>query len=218
MSKKTTIYFVDDHQMLIDGLKALMVKEKNFEIVGESTSSLKALEQVKKIKPEVVVIDINMPELSGIDLTRKLKEEMPNIKILALSMFGEKAMVSEMLDAGANGYILKNTGKEELVSALNKIAEGGIYFSSEVAAEMMKAMSERSLIKEQEKKEINLTIREKEIITLIAKELSNAQIGDKLFISERTVESHRKNIFRKTSTKTVVGLIKYAIEAGIVKL
>lgn len=130
-------------------------------------------------------------------------------------MFGERTTISEMLDAGASGYILKNTGKEELITALNKIISGGMFFSDEVSAEMMKTLSERGQ-KEKDESQINLTDREKEILRLIAQEFSNAKISEKLFISERTVESHRKNIFRKTNTKTIVGLIKYAMENKLV--
>lgn len=213
--QKIKLFFVDDHQMLIDGMKALLKNEKQFELSGESNSSVKALELIRQKQPDILVTDINMPEMNGIELTRKIKELYPDIKVLALSMYGEKSMISEMLDAGVSGYILKNTGREELVNALTKISEGGLFFSDEVSAEMMKAMSERGQKKE-EKEEVNFTIREKEVLQLIAKEYSNAQIADALFISERTVETHRKNLFRKANTKTVVGLIKYAMENKLI--
>jgi two-component system nitrate/nitrite response regulator NarL len=212
---KIKLFILDDHQMLIDGLKALLKSEKQFEIIGEATRGAMALEMIRKKQPDIVLSDINMPEMDGIEFARQLKKEFPKIYILALSMFGEKSTISEMLDAGASGYILKNTGKEELVTALSKIASGGMFFSDEVSAEMMKALSERGQKKEEEQT-VNLTAREKEIIQLIAKEYSNAQIGEALFISERTVESHRKNIFRKTNTKSVVGLIKYAMENKLI--
>jgi DNA-binding NarL/FixJ family response regulator len=204
------LFLVDDHQMLIDGIKALLIKEKDYVIIGESTKAVIALEMIKKNIPDIVLTDISMPDMDVIAFTRALKEKYPKIKVIALSMFGEKSTISEMLDAGVSGYILKNTGKEELLSALQKVATGGMFFSDEVSVEMMKAMSERGMKKEE--KEVHLTAREKEIIKLIGKEYNNAKIGDKLFISERTVETHRKNIFRKTNTKTVVGLIKYVIE------
>ena len=213
--KKIKLFFVDDHQMLIDGMKALLKNEGEFEVCGEANSSERALELLQKSIPDILISDINMPGMSGIELARKVKEQFPSVKILALSMYGEKSMISEMLDAGVSGYILKNTGREELVNALMKISEGGLFFSDEVSAEMMKAMSERAQKKE-EKEEVTLTLREKEILKLIAKEYSNAQIADTLFISERTVETHRKNIFRKTNTKTVVGLIKYAFENKLI--
>jgi two-component system nitrate/nitrite response regulator NarL len=211
---KIKVFILDDHQMLIDGLKALLVTEKQFEISGTSNSAKSALQMIRINKPDIILSDINMPEMDGILFTREVKKEYPEIKVLALSMFGEKSTISEILDAGASGYILKNTGKEELINALEKISSGGMFFSDEISAEMMKAMSERSQKKEEEK--VHLTDREKEIIQLIAKEYSNAQIGEALFISERTVETHRKNIFRKANTKTVVGLIKFAIENKLI--
>ncbi len=208
---KTTLFLLDDHQMLIDGIKALVKREKGIEVLGEATSALKAIELIQINPPDIVLTDINMPEMNGIEFTRKLLAMNSKIKIITLSMFGEKSMISEMLDAGVSGYILKNTGKKELMNAIEKVANGGMFFSEEVSAEMMKAISERNISKNLETT-INLTEREKEIIKLIANEHSNAKIGEILFISERTVESHRKNIFRKTGTKTIVGLIKYCIE------
>jgi DNA-binding NarL/FixJ family response regulator len=199
--------------MLIDGIKALLQNEPSFTICGESNSAAKALVEMKDAKPDIVLSDINMPQMDGIAFTRELKKQYPLVKVLALSMFNEGSTISEMLDAGASGYILKNTGKEELVSALQKIAGGGMFFSDEVSAEMMKAMSERGKKKEEQ---VYFTEREKEIIQLIAKEYSNAQIAESLFISERTVETHRKNIFRKANTKTVVGLMRFAMENKLV--
>jgi DNA-binding NarL/FixJ family response regulator len=157
----------------------------------------------------VLITDINMKELSGIELARKIKEFDDDIKILALSMHDDRQTISEMLEVGINGYVLKNTGMDELTMAINKVAGGQMFFSAEVTETMMKAISEP---KTSPKESITLTPREIEIVKLIAAELSNAQIGDKLFISERTVETHRKNIFRKTNTKSVAGLIKLAIE------
>jgi len=212
---KIKIAILDDHQMLIDGLKALLVNEKQFEITGVYTNAKTALELIAKNVPHIVLSDINMPGMDGIAFTRELRKNHPSVKVLALSMFGEKSTISEMLDAGASGYILKNTGKEELIAALQKIASGGMFFSDEVSAEMMKAMSERGQKKEEESK-VHFTEREKEIMQLIAREYSNAKIGETLFISERTVETHRKNIFRKANTKTVIGLMKFAIEHKLI--
>ena len=206
--------FVDDHQILIDGMKALLKNNNRFEIAGEANRCEKALEIIPLINPDIIVADINLPGMSGIEFSTIVHHKYPNIKILALSMYGEKGMISQMLDAGVSGYILKNTGKKELVDALLKIYEGGLFFSEEVSAEMMKNISEKKQLIEQEKK-ANLSPREKEILKLIAKEYSNKQIAETLFISEYTVETHRKNIFRKTNTKSIVGLIKYAIENNL---
>ena len=151
-----------------------------------------------------------MKELSGIELAKRVKVIDSNIKILALSMHDDRQTISDMLEVGINGYVLKNTGMDELTAAIIKVANGQMFFSAEVTETMMKAMAEP---KNTSKETISLTPREIEIVKLISTELSNAQIGEKLFISERTVETHRKNIFRKTNTKSVAGLIKLAMES-----
>lgn len=207
------VHIADDHQMMLDGLKALLSGEAGIKIIGESLNGKIALEKIIQEQPDVLLTDISMPEMDGMQLTREVKSKFPNIKVLALSMFGERNTISEMLEAGINGYILKNTGKQELIGAINKVSEGGMYFSDEVSEELMKPAP----VEPKHDEAVGLTPREIEIVKLIEKEYSNAQIAETLFISERTVETHRKNIFRKTNTKSVVGLIKYAIEKKILK-
>jgi two-component system nitrate/nitrite response regulator NarL len=212
MVEKIKIYLVDDHQMLIDGLKAIISSESDFQIVGECTLPLLAFEQIQLLKPDIVLTDINMPELSGTDLVRKLKPRMGNTKFIALSMFGERSYIKDMLQAGVSGYILKNTGREELVKAIHLVHRGEEFFSDEV-----EQVIESNPIKDEKINTINLTEREVDVIDCIAKEMSNAQIAEALFISERTVETHRKNIFRKTGIKGVVGLVKFALDKGFIK-
>lgn len=205
------IYIVDDHQMLIDGLKALLTDEKHISLVGESTSARIALKEVAEYRPDIVLTDINMPEMDGIELTREIKRQQPEVKVIALSMYGERETISDMLKAGVSAYILKNTGKQELLKAIEKVASGGTFFSDEVSAEMMRVYPEQAA------KEISLSQREIEVIELIAQEYTNARIAEALFISERTVETHRKNIFRKTDTKSVIGLLKYCVDKRIIR-
>jgi len=205
------IYLVDDHQMLIDGLKALLNDEANISIVGENTNPKTAIKEIKEYRPDIVLTDINMPEMDGIELTKEIKKFNPDIKLIALSMFGERGTISDMIKAGVSAYILKNTGKQELLKAIDKVASGGSFFSDEVSEEMMRPLDPS------ESKEITLSQREIQIIELIAKEYTNAKIAETLFISERTVETHRKNIFRKTDTKGVIGLLRYCVERRIIK-
>lgn len=205
------IYIVDDHQMLIDGLKALLSDEKHISLVGENTSAKVALKEVGEYRPDIVLTDINMPEMDGIELTREIKKQQPEVKVIALSMYGERETISDMLKAGVSAYILKNTGKQELLKAIEKVAAGGTFFSDEVSAEMMRTYPEQAA------KEISLSQREIEVIELIAREYTNAKIAEALFISERTVETHRKNIFRKTDTKSVIGLLKYCVDKRIIR-
>lgn len=213
-NNKTTIYIVDDHQIMIDGITALLKNDPQFMIIGSTTNPKQALQELENNPPAILITDISMEELSGIELTKKVKTRLPAMKVLALSMYNDRETISEMLEAGINGYVLKNTGQEELVTALKKINAGNMFFSDEVTAEMMKAVVRSKAV--EEKETISLTAREVEIVKLIADELSNVQIGEKLFISERTVETHRKNIFRKTNTKSVAGLIKYAYEHKLI--
>ncbi len=204
------IYIVDDHKMMIDGISALLQTDERFVIVGQNTNPLNALLDIEKKKPHVLITDISMKELTGIELAKRVKALDSNIKILALSMHDDRQTISDMLEVGINGYVLKNTGMDELTAAIIKVANGQMFFSAEVTDTMMKTMLEP---KNTNKDTVSLTPREIEIVKLISTELSNSKIGEKLFISERTVETHRKNIFRKTNTKSVAGLIKLAMES-----
>lgn len=197
--------------MLIDGLTALLSGEKHISVIGQNTFPKIALEEITAYPPDIVLTDINMPEMDGIELTKEIKKLNPNIKVIALSMFGERETISDMLKAGVSAYILKNTGKQELLEALDKVSNGETFFSDEVSEEMSKTSSSNT------SKGITLSLREIEVVELIAKEYTNAKIANTLFISERTVETHRKNIFRKTDTKSVIGLLKYCIDKRVIK-
>ncbi len=210
---KIRIAIVDDHQIVIDGLKSLLEGQDNFEITGSSTKPTDMLDMLQQLQPDILITDIMMPGMNGKELARVVKKQFPAIKILALSMSGQGELVNEMInDADIAGYVLKNIGRNELVTALEKIYHGGIYFSDDILQEMLKA-GERKKISD----ESHLTAREIEIVQLIEKEFSNKQIADSLFISERTVETHRKNIFRKTKTSGVIGLVKYAYEHQLIR-
>ncbi len=209
---KTRIAIVDDHQIVIDGIKALLHGQQGFDIVIETTEPLKMEGLLEKEPADILLTDVMMPGLNGAELAKLVRNKFPQIKILALSMSGQGDLVNQMIeDSDIAGYVLKNIGKQELVKALEKIAAGGIYFSDDVLAELMKDKERKK-----ETEEAHLTIREIEIIRLIEKEYSNKKIAETLFLSERTVETHRKNIFRKTKTSSLIGLIKYAYEHKLV--
>ena len=201
--------------MIIDGLKSLLATNPMFEVIAHTTNPNLVITMMGENKPDMVISDIEMPGLSGIDLCRQIKTQYPEVPVLALSMYGDKAHIASALEAGVSGYILKNTGQEELVAALLKLQSGGMFFSNDVSTEMLKTYAEPKKVEEKEP-EFRLTTRETEIVKLISKELSNAEIGEQLFISERTVETHRKNIFRKTGTKSVAGLMRYAFEKKLI--
>ncbi len=209
---KITLALVDDHQIVIDGLTSLLKGHERFKFAFATTNSGEVVEKMAETPVDVLLTDVMMPKLPGNELAKQVREKFPDVKILALSMSGQGDMVNEMInDADISGYVLKNIGKQELITALEKIAGGGIYFSEEVLDEMQRAGQRKK-----QSEEAHLTDREKQIIRLIEKEYNNKQIAETLFISERTVETHRKNIFRKTNTNSVIGLVKYAYEHRLI--
>jgi two-component system nitrate/nitrite response regulator NarL len=211
-NKKISLGIVDDHQIVIDGIKALLHGHERFEVAIECTHPEQMIGLIEKKPIDILLTDVMMPGLNGAELAKLVHDQFPGIKILALSMSGQGDLVNKMIDdADISGYVLKNIGKKELLIALEKISTGGIYFSEEVLEDMTRASELKK-----EKEEAHLTAREIEIIQLIEKELSNRQIAEKLFLSERTIETHRKNIFRKTNTASVIGLVKYAYEHKLI--
>jgi DNA-binding NarL/FixJ family response regulator len=209
---KIILALVDDHQIVIDGLMSLLKGHDKFSFAFATTDPTEVISKMKEQPVDVLLTDIMMPRLPGNELATLVKEKFPGVKILALSMSGSGDLVNEMISsANISGYVLKNIGKQELIQALEKIAGGGIYFSEDVIKELQQADQRKK-----QSDEAHLTARELEIVGLIEKEFNNKQIAEALFISERTVETHRKNIFRKTNTNSVIGLVKYAYEHKLV--
>lgn len=212
MKNKILLAIVDDHQIVIDGIKSLLNDHSDFEVKIETTNPELMIGLLKEQPVDILLTDVMMPGMNGAQLAKEVRRYYPAIKILALSMSGQGDIVNGMIDdSDIAGYVLKNIGKSELVQALLRISGGGVYFSQEVLDEMIKASEKKKTAHE-----IHLTIREIEIIRLIEKELGNKEIAETLFISERTVETHRKNIFRKTKTSSLIGLIKYAYEHRLI--
>lgn len=216
-NNEISIALVDDHRIVIDGLTSILGKEANINIIGECESGDAALKLLRQRKPDVMLVDLHMPGMSGIELTRKITTKYPDISVLMLTMNDEGTLINQAVEAGASGYVLKNSSSDELVEAVNTVARGQKYLSSKAQEVVMNSIfKHQASIKDVEPGAVRLTRRETEILSLIAKEYSNEQIAEELFISERTVETHRKNIFTKTKTKTVVGLIKYAFQNGLI--
>jgi DNA-binding NarL/FixJ family response regulator len=213
--KKPKVLLVDDHQMVRDGFKSLLLKEKSCDIIEEAGNGKEALEILKTKSFDLVLMDISMPEMDGIECTEKISQLYPQTKVLAITMQNEEQHIRKMLKAGAAGYILKNSGKEELLNAIRTILSSENYFSEQAKDVIM-----RDLLKSEEKKkkvitDIYITNREKDVLKLIVKEFNNQEIADKLFISIRTVDAHRRNLLQKTGSRNAVGLVKFAIETSI---
>ena len=215
MSEPLRLFLVDDHQMFIDGIKALLRNEKRLEIVDEALDGSIALEKLKSTSIDIMITDISMPGLSGTELIQIVKKEYPQIKILVLTMYNDQDVANEILMSEAEGFILKNTGKQELVTALTNIADNGTFYSREVLTNLMIKVKKD---KRTEEETHNLTERELEILQLICEELSSEQIAEKLFISKRTVDTHRQHIYEKTKCKTIISLIKFALRNNLVNL
>ena len=191
---------------------ALLKGEQRYRFAFATTQPKEVIARLTEAPVDVLLTDVMMPDLPGNELARLVRQKFPAVKILALSMSGQGDVVNEMINqADISGYVLKNIGKNELITAIEKIAKGGIYFSEAVLEELQKTEKRKK-----QNEEAHLTGREIEIIKLIEKEYSNKQIAERLFISERTVETHRKNIFRKTGTNSVIGLVKYAYEHRLI--
>lgn len=205
------IYLVDDHQMVLDGMAALLKNLPGIDLLGTSSDSRKSLALIEKLRPDILITDLEMPGWDGIELTRQVRAILPDLRVLALSMHQDYSRISQMMEAGVQGYLLKTAGREELTRALDALMEGKLYFSDEAVEALMQGKKETE---RRTADRILLSPREKEIVALIAQELSNEQIAGRLFISLQTVETHRKNIMRKTEAKSAIGLVKMAMEKG----
>jgi DNA-binding NarL/FixJ family response regulator len=202
--QKLRVMLVDDHRILLDGIKQLLQAEPDMEVVAEATDARMGMNLLSFLPVDILVSDLSLPDVQHTDFIQEVRKKFPALKVLVLSMHDESELLRDVLKTGVEGYVLKSNSREELVRAIRQIHLGERYLSPEVSLKLL----------EQEQRNHNsvLTDREIEIVRLIAKEYSNKQIADALFISERTVESHRKNIFRKSETHSVVGLIKYAMQ------
>ena len=210
--KKIRILIIDDHQLILDGLKALIKDVPDFVFAGEANSGNVALELARSVQFDIVLMDIEMDGINGIETTHLLLQEHPTAKIIALTMYNEKGMINKALEAGASGYLLKNVNKEELVEAIKKIVSGEKYFSNEVVATLLEKISTKIIIGKEVSDPDKLTKREIEVLKLIVQGLSNREAGEKLFISPRTVDTHRTNMMEKLQIKNIAGLIRYAIQ------
>ena len=200
------ILLVDDHELFMDGLQSIFDKELNFQVVGKMVNGLQAIQHIEKQQPDVVITDIRMPILDGISLVKQLSESHPNLPVIALSMFDQDADIIEMLDAGAKGYVLKKANSKTLINAIHTVLRGELYVSEEFQ-NVYKQWKDQ---KEIEVEKIALTRRERQILELVVKGRSSIQIAETLNLSRYTVDTHRKNIHKKTGIKSNVDLVRLA--------
>lgn len=211
---KIKVVIADDHRILRIGIKALLENEPDIEIITEADDAPHLQAILKEQAVDVILMDIDLGNYNGVVLTREIKQRYPDINILALTQHEEHDQILAMLDAGANGYLIKNCSRDELVASILAVAKGEKYYSQGVSASLLRVLNNPQKTPKSSS-ESELTDREKEVIRLIAQELSNPEIAEKLFISVRTVDTHRRNIMEKIQAKNTAGLVKYAMEKGL---
>ncbi|MCE3278474.1 MAG: DNA-binding response regulator [Bacteroidetes bacterium] len=208
------VIIAEDHDILREGLQSLLRDEPKIKVVAGAANGKILLDYLETTPVDVILMDINMPVMNGVEATKIIASEFPKIKVLVLSMMDNPNYLTMMMEAGAKGYILKSTGKEELVHAIEVVAAGGKYISPSLQA---KAEALNAKTNNDSFDDVKLTRRELQILEMLAEGMTNKEIAEKIFLSRRTVETHRKNLIEKTNCKNSSALIKYAIEKGYLK-
>jgi two-component system, NarL family, response regulator NreC len=215
---KIRVLLADDHTLIRSGIATLLQSNKDFVVVGEAEDGEEAVRKAGELKPTVVVMDLSMPKLSGIEATKQIKKKHPEVNVLVLTMHENEEYVYQILKSGAAGYVLKSAGKEELISAIRAAAKGEKFFSpriSQLMADGYVRRVEQVATEIETGGDVPLTRREREVLILVVDGLTNQQIADQLFISPRTVDTHRTNIMQKLNIHDLANLVRYAIEHGI---
>jgi two-component system, NarL family, response regulator NreC len=213
------IVLTEDHQILRDGVKSLIASE-NIKITGEASTGAELWELLEGEKPDIILMDISLPDTSGIELTRLISERFPEIKVLILSMYTDESFINQAIKSGAKGYLHKNTTREEMLIAIDTVYSGNDFYSDNISKIILKSYIEKAKLNAEESLNPHevLSKREIEILTMFAEGFINKEIADKLFISIRTVESHKNHIMQKLNLKTQVELVKYAIRHNLINI
>ena len=212
---KIRILLADDHKIFREGVRSILEKEQDMEVVGEAANGVEVIELIEQVEVDVLVLDIDIGTPNGIEITELISQNHPETKILILSMMGFHDFVIQALEKGAIGFLLKNTGKDEVLTAIRSVSKGDSYFSREVSAILIEQLQKPASLK-RKSTEIPISPREIEVLKLIAQEFSNSEIAEKLYISIRTVDTHRRNLLEKLGAKNTAGLVKFAIQKGLV--
>lgn len=205
-----SVFIVDDHPVVVEGLKAVIEKIEGHEVCGTAGNAVEAVNMLKSLMVDVMLLDINLPDISGIELCKKIRKEFPGIKVLGISTFSDRSYISRMIANGAQGYLIKNASAEEIKKAIASVMQGQLYMSLNIEHILnpvtVTASGGLPL----------LTKREKEILKLIADGMTNSQIAEKLFVSQSTVDTHRKNMLTKLNVNNTAALVRFAVENGLV--
>src|SRR3990170_2674834 len=214
---KIKVVVADDHAIVREGVRMILAREQDIEVVGEAGDGQQALDLVASLRPQVVIMDISMPGMGGIEATQRVKTKHPEVQVLALTMHEDETYVFQLLRAGAAGYVLKRAAAQDLVQAVRAAAKGEAFLYPSIARKVVEDYLRRVETGEERERYDGLTTREKEILTLIAQGLSNQQIAEKLFISIKTVQTHRAHILEKLGLHDRTELVRYAIRKGLIE-
>jgi DNA-binding NarL/FixJ family response regulator len=218
MMKKHTIFIVDDHEIFRDGMKSLINNEELGTVIGEASNGKQFLELLEKNTPDIVLMDIDMPVMNGIEATKIALEKIPDLKILALTMFGDESYYFRIVDAGARGFLLKTSGINELEQAINTVAAGDSFFSNEILLKIISIFSQKEANTENKNDVNHLTPRELEVLRFICKGKTNEKIAEELNISPQTVKGHRSKLLEKTQSNNTASMVIYAIKNKIIEI
>lgn len=210
---KYTIIIADDHRVFIDGIKSLLKDMPEIEVIGDAENGEELIEQVEKLSPDIVITDIQMPFKDGIEASREISKRFPKVKVIALTMLNESMYIKKMLEVGASGYILKTTGKDELIDCIKKVAQGEKHFGTAVTNQLLNNFTTKNSNKTNCLG--SLTKREKEILVQIAQGLTDKEIAEKVFLSPLTIITHRKNLLSKLNLKNKAELTRFALENNL---
>jgi len=217
MERRRTILIVDDHPLFREGLKSVISRDKKYEVIGEAGRGREGYKLVEKLKPDIVLIDISLPDMNGIDLVSKIKKTYPEIRIMIVSMHSKIDYIAESFKAGAIGYLVKESAAMTLLKGLDAISQNEYFLDSSVSKEVIKRLVETDSIKKINDPLYNsLTPREQEVLRLLAEGYSNKEIAEILCISPKTVENHRTNIMKKLNLHSFIDLVKYAVKLGLI--
>ncbi|HTQ28407.1 MAG TPA: response regulator transcription factor [Puia sp.] len=216
MKYSISLVIADDHEIFRDGLALMLSKQEGLTLAGQAENGRQLIELVKELQPDIIITDIKMPLMSGIEATRLLLQQFPGLKIIALSMFDEEHLIVDMLEAGAKGYLLKNADKKEILEAIDAVYGDNNFYCRHTSARLASMIVKRKLDPFKKKNEILFSDREKEIIRLICRQMTAQEIGNQLFLSKRTVEGYRTRIMEKMEAKNTAGVVIFALKNSLI--
>ena len=220
MNEEKTILIIDDHPLYREGLKTIIDRDTQFKVIGEAGNALKGLAKAKKLRPSLVIVDISLPDKSGIQLTREIRSSLPETRVMIVSMHSKIDYIAESFQAGATGYVVKESASERLLKGLKVVSEGEYFLDSSVSQQVVRKLMDSPLrdARISDAAYGKLTPREQEIMRLLAEGLSSKEIGDKLCISPKTVENHRSSIMKKMDLHSTIELVRYAAKLGLIDI